>query len=173
MEPKNIKQKLSAYLDSELSARERQLIEEHLKNCVPCRETLSLFSKQNELLKNCETIEVSSGFRARLKTRLKEKTGKKLELPVFKWIPVPIACAVVVVLFVCFSIITPYTYGITSVDTENKYTDLFKKQLFCFSAKSIIAPLNFIDFYNNYYQVLCECSQKKNGAACTCGGCGK
>lgn len=48
---------ISKYLDGELSAAEREMLERHLGECGSCREVLQVFRRNEELLKNTLCVE--------------------------------------------------------------------------------------------------------------------
>lgn len=48
---------LSRYIDNELSEAERVKVEEHLKDCKDCRETLSIFRRNEQILRGALSIE--------------------------------------------------------------------------------------------------------------------
>lgn len=173
MDCKKIKQKLSAYLDNELNPQEKPDLSEHLKTCQACREELAILTKQDIFLKKPERIEPLPYFRTRLQTRLSESNKKEYTNPVFKWIPIPLTCSVLIILFFVFSALTPAIYGIADVEIKSKISMLFRKNISCVNTKNVIAPLNFIAFYNEYCQILCECCQQKDGSVCICGRCEK
>lgn len=46
------KQRLSWYLDGELSKEEKKIVEKHLKKCKACRELLSAYKKVDQKAEN-------------------------------------------------------------------------------------------------------------------------
>jgi len=53
----DVKTLLSRYVDGELSPEERTRADEHVAACVPCRELLQLFQKNESLLSNALSTE--------------------------------------------------------------------------------------------------------------------
>jgi len=48
MQCNDIQEKLSAYIDGDISSEERMLIDKHLKSCQQCNETLAEMKKTTE-----------------------------------------------------------------------------------------------------------------------------
>src|SRR5579864_556712 len=53
----DLKTLLSRYVDGELSPEERTRVDEHVVACVPCRDLLQLFQKNESLLSNALSTE--------------------------------------------------------------------------------------------------------------------
>jgi anti-sigma factor RsiW len=59
-------EKMSQYLDNELDKDTRNAIEEHLKQCPPCRACLATLSRTVSLLKNLDNAPVPEKLTQRL-----------------------------------------------------------------------------------------------------------
>ena len=66
--------KLSAYLDGEISEKEKKLIEDHLNTCKKCSAELASFAELNNTLKIVKDIEIPAYFRTHVKQRIKDQT---------------------------------------------------------------------------------------------------
>jgi anti-sigma factor RsiW len=106
MKCSQIKKKLSAYLDGEISDNEKRMITEHLKACAICQEELVILSRIKESLNVVDGMKVPSYFMTRLRQRIKdEKLETVDQIPFLERIrrlaaPAATAAGVVVSLFV-------------------------------------------------------------------------
>jgi len=68
---------LIAYLDRRANSAERQIIEEHLRTCAPCRTRAEQFRKVWNVLDEVPSIEPSLGFDVRLRQRVASELRPK------------------------------------------------------------------------------------------------
>jgi len=68
--------KLSAYLDGELSERESARLEAHLADCGRCRAELDALRKLDRLLDRVEPVEAPEGFESKLDARLERRRDR-------------------------------------------------------------------------------------------------
>ncbi|MBU2567990.1 MAG: zf-HC2 domain-containing protein [Elusimicrobia bacterium] len=174
MKCKKVKRKLYAYIDNELTDTEKQFIFEHLNKCEDCKKGLDELLLQNQFLKKLEAIEPSVNFRAKFWQRVEsvqeEKQGVKISL--LRWVPVPVFCSVVVILFLTFLVLSPVLYGISDVETNRKISALAQRTFIVQLQQTGFAPLNFINFCEEYCRILHEHCQRKTGSTkCICGRC--
>lgn len=71
MECKAVQEKLSLYLDGELSISDIKLIEEHTKMCTACREELSSLEETVNLVRSLEPVDVPSDLKDKIMERVK------------------------------------------------------------------------------------------------------
>ena len=109
MNCRQVKEKLSAYLDKALSDDEMALINNHLENCPPCREEYKALERTVLMLSGLEEIVPHASFRRELRHKLEEKTKQRFSLQRFipNWLKhvrsyhlMPIAAALVIMLVV-------------------------------------------------------------------------
>jgi len=97
MKCSQIRNRLSAFFDGEVSEAEKFLISEHLKGCVNCQAEFDKLSQVSIVLDLIEEVEVSPYFTLRLKRRIAEEEAKQgLRLPFFEWakrVAVPVGVA--------------------------------------------------------------------------------
>ncbi|MFB0509408.1 MAG: zf-HC2 domain-containing protein [bacterium] len=97
-----VKKKISAFLDREVSEEERFNISEHLKTCLHCQNDLAKLSQVSDFLNLMEAAAVSPYFMTRLKQRIAEAESKQvLRLPFYEWvkrIAVPVGVAALFVI---------------------------------------------------------------------------
>ena len=74
-------ERISEYLDGELSLNVCQQIEEHLKRCPECRACLDALKKTVDLCKKSAREEIPRDMRNRLRSKLRECFGKKDPAP--------------------------------------------------------------------------------------------
>ncbi len=77
MECNKIQEKLSAYIEDIILSDEKTLIEEHLKSCQRCRESLADLRKTIEHIKNIEEVEPPSWLTQKTMTRVKAEAETK------------------------------------------------------------------------------------------------
>jgi anti-sigma factor RsiW len=66
---------LSAYIDGEVTAEERQTVEQHVAHCESCRVMLQDFSTAQTLVRTLPTFDAPQGFRQRVTERI-ERTSR-------------------------------------------------------------------------------------------------
>ena len=97
-----IRKKLSAFSDGEVSEEKKQLISEHLKSCELCRKELIALSHVSGALGIMDEVQVSPFFITRLKQRITEQEKERgIHLPFMEWIKrvaIPVAATVFVFL---------------------------------------------------------------------------
>ena len=77
MECKDIREKLSAYLEGSVSPEESRLIEEHLNSCQECRTSLEELKKAGELVKNLGEVEPPAWLTPKIMSRVRAEEEKK------------------------------------------------------------------------------------------------
>jgi predicted anti-sigma-YlaC factor YlaD len=111
MKCSQIRRKLSAFLDGEVTEAEKQFISAHLKSCQLCRKKLEELSKVLDVLDVVDEVQVSPFFVTRLKHRITEQESKSLvRLPFVEWIrraTVPVFSTALV----CLSLLLGYNLG--------------------------------------------------------------
>ena len=97
-----IKRKLSAFLDGEVSEEQKSLISEHLKSCAYCLKDLEELSRVSDFLDVMEEVGVSPYFMVHLKRRIAEEKSKRfVRLPFLEWVKrvaVPVGVAALFVI---------------------------------------------------------------------------
>ncbi|MFH0877578.1 MAG: DUF4349 domain-containing protein [Candidatus Omnitrophota bacterium] len=96
---------LSGYLDSQLSEREKQHVEEHLKTCGNCALELQRLQKLSETLKAWQAPEPVAGFDDLVRNEIVRQELQKEEVPVDRktlkvLIPSGVLAGILVLLFV-------------------------------------------------------------------------
>ena len=87
MKCSEVRRKLSAFLDGEVSEEEKQSISEHLESCDLCHKKLEELSKVLDVLDVMDEVQVSPFFVTRLKQRITDQELKSLvRLPFMEWI---------------------------------------------------------------------------------------
>jgi len=100
MQCNDIQEKLSAYMDGDISSEERMLIDEHLKSCQQCNETLAELTKTTEYVRNLGDIEPPAWLTQKIMTKIRSEAGReksiwqKLFYPLHIKLPVEAAVAV-------------------------------------------------------------------------------
>jgi len=77
MDHESIRNKLSAYLDGDVTSEEKSRIEEHLAECAACRETFQELKKTVRHLRNLGELEPPPWLAARIMTRVREEAGRE------------------------------------------------------------------------------------------------
>ena len=87
MKCSEIKRKLSAFLDGEVSGEEKKFISEHLKSCEFCQKEFESLSQLSEVLEVMDEVKVSPFFITRLKQKIADQTSRShVRLPIIEWI---------------------------------------------------------------------------------------
>jgi hypothetical protein len=100
MQCHDIQEKLAAYIDGDISPEERMLIDEHLKSCQQCNETIAEMTKTTEYLRKLGDIEPPAWLTQKIMTKIRSESGKeksiwqKLFYPLHIKLPVEVAVAV-------------------------------------------------------------------------------
>ena len=97
-----VKKKLNAYLDGEISEKEQQSISEHITSCASCQQELEALKIVSQTLTDVDDVEVTPYFRMHLKNRLRdERTGGEKTFSFLEWIrkvTIPIAATALFVI---------------------------------------------------------------------------
>jgi hypothetical protein len=100
MQCNDIQEKLSAYIEGDISSEERMLIDKHLKSCEQCRETLAEMKKTTEYVRDLDDIEPPAWLTQKIMEKIRSEAGKeksiwqKLFYPLHIKLPVEAAVAV-------------------------------------------------------------------------------
>lgn len=100
MQCNDIQEKLSVYIDGDISPEERMLIDEHLRSCQQCNETLAEMKKTTEYVRNLADIEPPAWLTQKIMAKIRSEAGKeksiwqKLFYPLHIKLPVEAAVAV-------------------------------------------------------------------------------
>lgn len=77
MDHESIRNKLSAYLDGEVTPVEKSRIEKHLAECEACRESFQELEKTVRHLRNLGELEPPPWLSARIMARVREEAGRE------------------------------------------------------------------------------------------------
>lgn len=107
--------KLSAYLEGDLSPGEKTLIEEHLAHCAQCSATLSELKKTGDLLHSLEAVDPPPWFTQKVMARVREEKAskkglfEKLFYPFHIKIPIEVmaTCLVAILVFSVYRTTAP------------------------------------------------------------------
>ena len=100
MQCNDIQEKLSVYIEGDISSEERMLIDEHLKSCQQCNETIAEMKKTTEYVRNLGDIEPPIWLTQKIMTKIRSEADKeksiwqKLFHPLHIKLPVEAAVAV-------------------------------------------------------------------------------
>jgi len=100
MQCNDIQEKLSAYMEGDSSSEERMIIEEHLKSCQQCNETLAEMKKTTEYVRDLGDIEPPAWLTQKIMTKIRSEAGReksiwrKLFYPLHIKLPLEAALAV-------------------------------------------------------------------------------
>ncbi|MHB9154435.1 MAG: anti-sigma factor family protein [Endomicrobiales bacterium] len=160
MECAKVFRKLSSYIDNELRADENQVISEHIHHCEKCSAELKLLKREEAYLRQSRSVQLSIDFRARFweRVRNEEATAAKRrtfgDVLIQRWIPVPVACSILIVLFSAVTTLSPLLYALPN-DTKGKAAQLAANTFTGVSGKSVFSPMNFVEFCNGCHAMLC------------------
>lgn len=158
-----IKRKIMAFTDNELKGTDSDEITAHIKLCQECREIIANYQLLIANLKQNRELNPSSSFRARVNAAIDtEKTEKAGWIKINKLIPVPIALAVVVVVFSIYMAAAPVIYGMNNDAAKMSASEMVKNVVMSGITGGVFAPAAFAKF--------CEACTEN---ACTCKRCEK
>ncbi len=83
MECKRAREIIDFYIDGEITQREKEELEDHLKTCISCNRYYEDILKLHNILSNEEYLEPREGFTQRVISRLPKRRR------VFSWLPKP------------------------------------------------------------------------------------
>lgn len=106
---------LSAYLDAELDAPQRAVVEEHLRSCATCRRELAALQDMESLLKDTIPQEPSTAFTRALERRIVERVRPRSRRRILDLAPIfaPLAAAVVLVVVYARTLDARRSVGLT------------------------------------------------------------
>src|SRR3989338_1340503 len=100
----DIEKLLSAYIENDIPAHERALIEEHLKSCPQCSKSLADLRKAIKRVKSVEEIEPPAWLTQKIMAKVKEEAAPKkgilrwLFYPLHIKLPLEIAATVTIII---------------------------------------------------------------------------
>ncbi len=77
MKCREVKRKLSAYMDGELNLHEKKMVETHLRSCAKCQHELEILKETWEEMGTLPLPDPDPYFYARLKARMKAREKKR------------------------------------------------------------------------------------------------
>jgi hypothetical protein len=104
MEHTELRRKLSDYLDNAVSARDRQEIEEHLNECLRCREALAELKQVVSAIHDIPPVEPPPWLTTRIMARVREETAPKPGLLRRLFSPFPFKIPLEAAVLVCLCI---------------------------------------------------------------------
>jgi anti-sigma factor RsiW len=75
-----VQKRLSAYIDGEITEKERILISKHLGSCPSCTEELNAIKALGTVMNDLDHITVPAYFRAHVKQRIKDQGSRPLPI---------------------------------------------------------------------------------------------
>ncbi len=152
------------------------MISEHLEICPECKKEFTILSQQDSFIKQIETIEPSFNFRNLFWQKVQSSMSDIQRVTDYGlrvtrwWVPVPVVCSIVIFLFLIFSILAPVVHS-QDVEMNKRVFRFVTKTVIGFSQHSVFSCINFINFCDEYCQVLCKYYCQKTGSKCICGRC--
>ena len=110
MQCNNIQEKLSAYIDGDISSEEKMLIDEHLKSCQQCNETLAEMTKTTEYVRNLADIEPPAWLTQKIMTKIRSEAGREKSIWRKLFYPLPIKLPLEAALAVLLAVTTIYIF---------------------------------------------------------------
>ncbi len=135
MECHAVQEKLSAYIEGNISSQERMLVDEHLKSCVKCNGSLAELKKTISYIHNLEDIEPPAWMTQKIMAKIKAEAGtekviwKKLFYPLHIKLPVEAVAVILIAITTVyiFKTIQPET-KFTKVPSEETSSQIFLEQ---------------------------------------------
>ncbi|MEO0160723.1 MAG: anti-sigma factor [candidate division WOR-3 bacterium] len=91
---------LSAYLDNELSGREKEQVADHLNTCPHCRRWVEECKKIEDTIREAEIQEPSTDFMYQLKNKVLSEVGKKKRVALWRYLSIlaPVAAVLLIII---------------------------------------------------------------------------
>ncbi len=102
MDCKNVKEKLSAYIEGDISSEEKMLIDEHLRSCQKCDESLAELRKTVDYVRSLEDIEPPPWLIQKVMAKIKsgskprERIWQKLFYPLYVKLPIEVVGVILI-----------------------------------------------------------------------------
>jgi hypothetical protein len=122
MECKDIREKLSAYLEGSVSPEERRLIEEHLNSCQECGNNLADLKKAGELVKDLAEVEPPAWLTQKIMSRVRAEGERKKGIFQKLFYPLHIKVPIQALATVFVAVIAVYVFR--AVEPEMKLAHL-------------------------------------------------
>ncbi|OGF48306.1 MAG: hypothetical protein A2452_12350 [Candidatus Firestonebacteria bacterium RIFOXYC2_FULL_39_67] len=161
-----IRRKIPAFVDGELSDVEKSQVKEHLDSCLPCLKESKIYLKQDKILTKLKDIESSLNFNRKLFLKIQQADSKgQNPMDIFlKWIlPVPALCAAILVIFMGFTLVSPYIYALPGEKVNTTVTTDSRKSFFSF--------VEFSSYCDKHCEQVCRYCRVAMGSECKCGRC--
>uniref|UniRef100_A0A7V3RG56 Zf-HC2 domain-containing protein n=1 Tax=candidate division WOR-3 bacterium TaxID=2052148 RepID=A0A7V3RG56_UNCW3 len=93
---------LNAYIDNELSAKERLSVEEHIKSCYFCQKAIEEIKGVDELIQKMDIEEPSGEFLYGLKNKVMERIERRKNLIFKRFLPIlaPIGVGIILIIII-------------------------------------------------------------------------
>ncbi len=166
----NVCKKISSFIDNELPEGERRLVEQHISVCAKCRKELDALMKNRMFIRNLKHVEKQKIFYSSLMARIESDGSDSVfsegiaDIFVRWFVPLPVICSVLLVLFLGFTALSPLVYAKTA-DLKTA-VELTKSAFASVSGKNIVGPVNYIEYCDKCHMMLCESCGK--GDKCEC-----
>ncbi len=122
MECKDIRDKLSPYLEGALLPEEKKAVEGHLPSCPPCRAALEDLKKTGELVRSLEEVEPPAGMTQKIMSRVRAEEERKRGLWRRLFYPLHIKVPIEAVATIFIAVIAVYVFR--AVEPEMKRAHL-------------------------------------------------
>jgi len=127
MECEGRKERFSAYLDGILPAEERTLLEEHLKSCERCRESLADLRKTMEYVRTLEEIEPPAWLTNKVMARIRTEAEPKKRL--IEWLFYPLSVKLPIQAVATVLIVATALYVFRMMEPEVKITERITEEV--------------------------------------------
>ena len=108
---KDIENNLTLHLENSLSHADKQVVEEHLKSCPRCTETLIQLSKTQKLVNNLTEVEPPPWFKQKIMAKVREESENRSLVQ--KWFyPLRIKIPVQIFATVFIAVLAVYIYRV-------------------------------------------------------------
>ena len=118
MECSDIQQRLSAYIEDIISSEEKGLIEEHLKSCQQCNESLGDLKKTLEYVQNLEEIEPPPWLKQKVVARVRSEAEAKRGIFQRLFYPLHIKLPIEALAAILIAITTVYIFKTVQPELE-------------------------------------------------------
>jgi|GEM_PF-4963984 len=165
MDHKKALEKLGAFHDNALHAKDAMEISQHIAECELCKMELEAIKKdENALLSLKHDADMDPYFETRVMQAYRDR--EKVKFVPVKFLPVPVALAVFVLVLTAVMITSPFVYTADAENTKGEIGAIVLGAIIPDTPSKLFSPANIMALCNSCNHVLCGCCQNTGEMNC-------
>ncbi|MBN1114689.1 MAG: zf-HC2 domain-containing protein [Oligoflexia bacterium] len=157
MKHEKIRKKIGAYIDNELNESVKKEVINHLVSCAECRVEAEGIRNLDSMIRATGTAACPPEFTAKLNEKIGQKAEKTRVFSLLKFLPVPVALAVLVLFVSVFFAAAPFIYASENDGMKTEALDMAVKMIAACYAGSAFSPAAFAKFCGACSENMCSC----------------